>query len=209
MDACASFDRRAGWRIALTDQVAGMTSGRAAHTHHPIPCAQVQQGSGAAKVAAVAATADQGAVDAANACRTSYEQRPRPPGEEALYKYPTRRVGYHPACGLWWCGNPHNQGTRSARTRCPLSRSPASLSLALHTRTCTCDLATSAAASSFLPMPHGRRTTLTEPLGRFGARAAAGRRPPWRADGARASCACCCAQATPLYTKVGHFAFDP
>ena len=36
------------------------------------------------------------------------EERPRPPGEEALYKYPTRRVGYHPARGLWWCGNPHN-----------------------------------------------------------------------------------------------------
>jgi hypothetical protein len=35
-------------------------------------------------------------------------QRPRLPGEEALYKYPTRRVGYHPAVRLWWCGNTHS-----------------------------------------------------------------------------------------------------
>ncbi len=34
-------------------------------------------------------------------------QRPRPTGEEALYKYPTRLVRHHPACGLWWCGRPH------------------------------------------------------------------------------------------------------
>ena len=68
-------------------------------------------------------------------------QRPRPPGEEALYKYPTLRVGYHPASGLWWCGNPHNRGAQYRSNTCPLSRSPASLSLALPTL--ACDLATS------------------------------------------------------------------
>ena len=38
-----------------------------------------------------------------------HRKRPRPPGEEALYKYPTHRVGYHPASGLWWRGNPHKR----------------------------------------------------------------------------------------------------
>ena len=47
-------------------------------------------------------------------------QRPRPPGEEALYKYPTRRVGHHPVRGLWWCGSPHAQGLRRILTN-PLS----------------------------------------------------------------------------------------
>ena len=42
------------------------------------------------------------------------DKRPRPPGEEALYKYPTRRVGYRAATGRW-CGNPHNQGVLPVR----------------------------------------------------------------------------------------------
>ena len=47
-------------------------------------------------------------------------QRPRPPGEEALYKYPTRRVGHHPVRGLWWCGSPHTQGLRRILTLSPV-----------------------------------------------------------------------------------------
>jgi hypothetical protein len=36
-------------------------------------------------------------------------QRPRPPGEEALYKYPTRPSEL-PPCYVrqWWCGNTHS-----------------------------------------------------------------------------------------------------
>ena len=47
-------------------------------------------------------------------------QRPRPPGEEALYKYPTRRAGYRAATGRW-CGNPHIEGVLalSALSPCP------------------------------------------------------------------------------------------
>lgn len=31
-------------------------------------------------------------------------------------------MGYHPASGLWWCENPHNQGVRSRSNPFPLSR---------------------------------------------------------------------------------------
>ena len=40
-----------------------------------------------------------GAQVSALQCRDVQEKRPRPPGEEALYKYPTRRVGTTPHAG--------------------------------------------------------------------------------------------------------------
>ena len=45
------------------------------------------------------------------------QHRPRPPGEEAVYKYPTRRGGTTSHGELWWCGNPPHTVFFNTRSR--------------------------------------------------------------------------------------------
>ena len=63
-----------------------------------------------------------------------YDSAPGLQGRRRYTNIQRARVGYHPASGLWWCGNPHNRGARSRSNTYPLSRSPASLSLAKRLR---------------------------------------------------------------------------